>query len=95
MQMSMALDMAGQDINFTCIAPGYIDSRLLPPDEEHLRAGATYSDPGAKDWVPARRIGVPEDIARAVLFLCSSMGDYVNGQCITVDGGFLTGGTPE
>ncbi len=93
MTMSMALDLSGHNINCNCVAPGYIDSRVLPPEQEHLRAGPGYADE-AKKWIPARRGGVPEDIAKAALFLCSPLGDYVNGQCITIDGGFLTGGTP-
>ena len=48
----------------------------------------------AMEWIPSRRGGFPHDIARAVLFLSSKLGDYVNGECITVDGGFLAGGTP-
>ena len=94
MAKSMALDLAGRNITSNCVAPGYIDSRLLPPDREHRRAGPGYADE-AKNWVPSRRGGVPNDIAGAVLFLCSELGDYVNGECITVDGGFLAGGTPE
>ena len=93
MVKSMALDLAGHNINSNCVAPGYIDSRPLPPGQEHLRAGPGYADE-AMGWIPARRGGVPLDIARAVLFLCSELGDYVNGQCITVDGGFIIGGTP-
>ena len=95
MTMSMALDLAGQDINCNCVAPGYIDSRVLSHDQEHLRGGATYPSISARGAIPGRRIGTPDDIARAVLFLCSPLGDYVNGQCITVDGGLLTSGVPE
>ena len=92
MTRSMALDLSGRDINCNCIAPGYIDSRVLPPEQEHMRGGEGYDFPS--DWVPARRAGVPADIANVVMFLCSPLGDYVNGECITVDGGLLTGGTP-
>ena len=94
MSMSMAVELSGHSINCNCVAPGYIDSRLLPPEQEHLRAGPGYAD-YAKSWIPSGRGGVPNDIAKAVLFLCSPLGDYVNGQCITVDGGFLQGGTPQ
>ena len=94
MNHTMAVDLAGHSINCNAVAPGYIDSRLLPPEEEHLRGSITEQYKEAVEWIPARRIGVPEDIARVVLFLCSPLGDYVNGQCITVDGGFLAGGTP-
>ena len=37
MTRSMALDLSGRDINCNCIAPGYIDSRVLPPEQEHMR----------------------------------------------------------
>lgn len=94
MVKSMALDLKGHNINANCIAPGYIDSRLLPPGQEPLRGGPGYAD-NAKSWIPCDRGGTPEDIAKAALFLCSGLGDYVNGECITVDGGFLVGGTPE
>ncbi len=95
MAQSMALDMAGSGITSNCVAPGYIDSRLLPAEREHLRAGPGYAEEAKRNWIPSRRGGVPNDIAGAVLFLCSDLGDYVNGQCITVDGGLLTGGTPS
>ena len=92
MAQTMALDLAGHDINSNCVAPGYTDSRLLPPDQEHLRAGPGYGDE-AKKLIPARRTAVPRDIARAVLFLCSPLSDYVNGECIKVEGGLLVGGS--
>ena len=44
--------------------------------------------------IPNRRGGVPQDIAGACVFLASGLGDYVNGQTITVDGGLLSGGVP-
>lgn len=93
MAKSMAVDLAGHNIRSNCIAPGYIDSRLISPEEEHLRGGDDYLG-DAKSWVPIRRGGLPQDVAGAVVFLCSRLGDYVNGECITVDGGFLSGGTP-
>ncbi len=87
MAQSMAVDLAGHNITSNCIAPGYIDSRLLPPDQEHSRGVSGYFD-HALPTIPSRRIGVPADIAGAVVFLCSDLGAYVNGECITVDGGF-------
>lgn len=93
MTMSMALDLAEHRIHCHAIAPGYIDSRVLPPEREHDRGVRGYGDT-ALSQIPSRRIGVPEDIAGAVAFLCSGMGAYVNGTCLTVDGGFLVGGTP-
>lgn len=92
MSMSLAVDLAGTGINVNCVAPGYIDSKVLPLEEEPNRG----KDAGhAIPMIPSRRGGVPTDIANAVLFLSSTLADYVNGQTITVDGGMLCGGVPE
>jgi len=91
--MSMALDLADQNIRCTAIAPGYIDSRLLPPEREPERGHPDYEAP-VVPYVPCRRIGVVDDIANAVVYLCSPAASYVNGTCLLVDGGFLTQGTP-
>ena len=94
MALSMAVDLAGTGITSNCVAPGYIDSRVLPPELEHTRGKLEGYVDYAKDYIPNRRGGVPRDIANACLFLASHLGDYVNGQTITVDGGFLAGGVP-
>ena len=93
MVMSMAQDLAGTGITANCVAPGYIDSRVLSDEEESSRGGPGYAD-DAMPFIPNQRGGVPRDIANAVLFLASDLGDYVNGQTITVDGGLLSGGVP-
>jgi len=94
MAMSMAVDLAGTGITSNCIAPGYIDARVLPPEEEPGRGGDGYIR-GAKQHIPNRRAGVPRNIAGAALFLASELGDYVNGETILVDGGLLAGCTPD
>ncbi len=94
MALSMAVDLAGTGITSNCVAPGYIDSRVLPPEEEQNRGKLEGYVDYARDYIPNRRGGVPRDIANACLFLASDLGDYVNGQTITVDGGFLAGGVP-
>ncbi|NQW19721.1 MAG: SDR family oxidoreductase [Chloroflexi bacterium] len=93
MVQSMAHDLAGTGITANCVAPGYIDSRVLPSAEEASRANAEYLG-SALGFIPSRRGGVPRDIAGACVFLASELGEYVNGQTITVDGGFLAGGVP-
>src|SRR5438874_2733586 len=93
MTMSMALDLADRGIRCSAVAPGYIDSRLLPPERESERGHPDYEEP-VTPHVPSRRIGVPDDIAAAVVYLCSPQASYVNGTCLVVDGGFLTQGAP-
>ena len=92
--MSMAKDLAGTGITANCVAPGYIDSRVLTEEEEPER-GAAGNLGSALSFIPNRRGGVPRDIAGACLFLASDLGDYVNGPTITVDGGYLASGVPS
>ena len=91
MVKGLAVDLAGTGINANCIAPGYIDNRLPdsglepPPDDMMDR-------PHLAERIPARHGGVPSDIAGAVVFLCSGMGSYVNGETLLVDGGMIASG---
>ena len=94
MVLSMAHDLAGKGITANCVAPGYIDSRVLPEDQESERGNDEYLG-SALGFIPSRRGGLPKDIAGACVFLASDLGEYVNGQTITVDGGFLAGGYPQ
>lgn len=93
MVMSMAHDLAGTGITANCVAPGYIDSRVLSKPDEGTRGDDEYLG-RAKGFIPSHRGGLPADIAGACVFLASDLGNYVNGQTITVDGGFLAGGVP-
>ena len=94
MAYSMAVDLAGTGITSNCIAPGYIDSRVLTAAQEKNRGGKGYAD-HAMPSIPMRRGGVPRDIANMALFLASDLASYVNGETILVDGGLLAGGTPD
>jgi NAD(P)-dependent dehydrogenase (short-subunit alcohol dehydrogenase family) len=91
--MSMALDLAGTGIRCNAISPGYIDSRTLPLERESER-GQTYGSDRTLEAIPSHRIGLPDDIAQLVRFLCSPQSSYINGACLVCDGGFLVGGTP-
>lgn len=77
----MAATLAKDAINVTSIAPGAFASEMN-------RAARDHGDAVAKN-IPARRIGVDEDMAGAAIYLASRAGDYVVGETITVDGGLV------
>lgn len=76
MTHALAASLAPFHITVNCIAPGWIsvqeDEVLRPEDHQFHLSG---------------RVGRAEDIARTCLFLCDEKSDFINGQCITVDGG--------
>lgn len=90
---SMAYELGPHAIRVNAIAPGYIDSRV--PDAAAPPIGQPDYAEQVVPWTPLRRIGVPEDIANVAAFLISDRAAFVTGQCLTVDGGFLLGGTPS
>jgi len=79
---SVAKEYASRNILVNCIAPGFIDTdmtRGLPPEaQEALLRG-----------IPLARLGQPEDVAGAVVFLASDLAAYVTGQVLVVDGGMV------
>ena len=80
--MSVAKEFGSRGITCNALAPGFIESDMtdsLP---------AEFKDEAIKK-APAGRLGKPEDISPAVLFLASSDAAYVTGQCLTVDGGLF------
>lgn len=82
MARSLAAEMAPEHIRVNCIAPGLIrsfTSEKVWRDSERLHV--------AEETIPLGRIGEPEDIAGAVIFLASDAGSYVTGTTIHVDGG--------
>jgi NAD(P)-dependent dehydrogenase (short-subunit alcohol dehydrogenase family) len=90
---SMAYELGPHGIRVNAVAPGYVDSRA--PDPAELPIGKPSYASQVVPHTPLRRIGVPADIAHAVSFLVSPRASFVTGQCMTVDGGLLIGGSPE
>lgn len=73
---------AGEGIRVNGIAPGFVDTKLTKvTTENEKRLNSTLSA------IPKRRLGTPEDIAGAALFLASPLASYVCGQTLIVDGG--------
>ncbi|MBV6458464.1 MAG: 3-oxoacyl-[acyl-carrier-protein] reductase FabG [Fimbriimonadaceae bacterium] len=77
---STAKELGSRGITCNAIAPGFIETDMTHdlPEEMRDRIIAT---------APAGRLGTPEDIAPAVLFLCSLDAGYITGQVLTIDGG--------
>jgi len=82
----LCLELTPKGINVNAIAPGVIETPMSEP---------VLSDPKVKEGLLARipkgRVGQPEDIAHAVVFLSSDEADYVSGAVLVVDGGWLAG----
>jgi 3-oxoacyl-[acyl-carrier protein] reductase len=82
MTRSLAREFGGKrPITVNAVAPGFIESEMT----EML--GETMINQIVKERIPAKRIGKPEDIAAAVLFLASPAASYVTGHVLVVDGG--------
>jgi len=83
MTRCMANALAQHNINVNAIAPGIIRTDLT----ESCFADPARNKAQASKY-PTRRLGEPEDIAGAMLFLASDLSHFVHGQTLTVDGGF-------
>ena len=80
MSKSLAIEYAKKNININCISPGFIKTAMTDKIDDKMREIITSK-------IPAARLGDPEDIANAVLFLASSHSDYINGETLHVNGG--------
>lgn len=74
MTHALAMSLAGK-VRVNAIAPGWVDTN-----------GASQEEADRLQH-PAKRVGVPEDIANIILFLASDKASFITGQTITVDGG--------
>ena len=81
MTKSAALDYAKQNIRVNCVLPGNIATPMM----DRFTGGDIQK---AIDLEPVGRLGTPEEIAEAVLWMCSDLGRFVTGASIVVDGGW-------
>ncbi len=87
---AMALDHGAQGIRVNCVCPGDTDTQMLRSEAEQLGEPLAefLADAAAR---PLGRIGTPEEIARAVMYLAGSESSFVTGTTVVVDGGGLAG----
>ncbi len=81
---SLAQEIATRNVTVNAVAPGFIDTdmtRALPQTQRDALLNI----------IPMQRLGEPEDIANAVLFLCSDKANYITGQTLHVNGGMFMG----
>ncbi|HEV3156292.1 MAG TPA: 3-oxoacyl-[acyl-carrier-protein] reductase [Candidatus Baltobacteraceae bacterium] len=78
---SVAKELGSRNIRVNAVAPGYIETAMTESLSEAAREYFRKS-------IPLGRLGTPEDVSGAVLFLCSDSARYITGQTLVVDGGF-------
>lgn len=77
---SLAKEIGSRGITTNAVAPGYIETEMTEEISEAMQAKL-------KENIALRRLGTPEDIAEAVLYLASPGASYVTGVVLQVDGG--------
>jgi len=80
MSKSLAIEYAKKNININCISPGFIKTAMTDKIDDKFKEVIISK-------IPSARLGVPDDIANAVLFLSSDQSNYINGETLHVNGG--------
>ena len=80
MSKSLAIEYAKKNININCISPGFIKTAMTDKIDQKFKDIIVSK-------IPSGRLGEPEDIANAVLFLASNHSNYINGETLHVNGG--------
>jgi 3-oxoacyl-[acyl-carrier protein] reductase len=78
----LARECARRSIRVNAVAPGVIDTPMMAQVSDTARAQLAQS-------IALRRLGLTQEVAQAVLFLCSPLASYITGHVLEVDGGFL------
>jgi 3-oxoacyl-[acyl-carrier protein] reductase len=77
-------EYAKKNINVNCISPGFISTAMTDKIDDKFKESIIAK-------IPSNRLGKPEDIANAVIFLSSNQSDYINGETLHVNGGMYLG----
>ena len=80
MSKTLAIEYARKNININCISPGFIKTSMTNKIDTKFKEMIISK-------IPSGRLGEPEDVANAVLFLASDLSNYINGETLHVNGG--------
>ena len=80
MSKSLAIEYAKKNLNINCVSPGFIKTAMTDKIDEKFKEIIISK-------IPSARLGEPDDVANAVLFLVSDQSNYINGETIHVNGG--------
>ena len=80
MSKSLAIEYAKKNININCISPGFIKTAMTDKIDDKFKEVIISK-------IPSARLGEPDDVANAVVFLSSTQSDYINGETLHVNGG--------
>jgi len=80
MSKSLALEYAKKNININCISPGFIKTAMTDKIDDKFKEAIISK-------IPSARLGEPDDVANAVLFLASDQSSFINGETLHVNGG--------
>ncbi|MDC3000543.1 3-oxoacyl-ACP reductase FabG [Candidatus Pelagibacter sp.] len=80
MSKSLALEYGKKNIKVNCVSPGFIQSEMTDKINDSFKKIM-------QDKISLERFGLPEDVANAIVFLSSSLSDYITGETIHVNGG--------
>jgi 3-oxoacyl-[acyl-carrier protein] reductase len=87
MTKTLAIELGPFNVNVNCVAPGFIATDMTRQTAERMGVPFDKFVEGVSAQTPLRRVGVPEDVAGTIAFLCSDDASYVSGQVIYVAGG--------
>ncbi|MCX7005167.1 MAG: 3-oxoacyl-[acyl-carrier-protein] reductase [bacterium] len=79
---SAAKELASRGINVNAIAPGFIQTKMTDVLTDELKQAMM-------NLIPQKTLGLPADVAKAAVFLCSDLSNYITGQVLVVDGGMV------